>query len=91
MKKHISISGFKVVVVGMGVQGEKRAKIAGKDLLATVDVINRKADYNSLNRINDNSYNAILLCTPDDIKYKIIKEVLNKKKTCVSRKTIICR
>ena len=42
MKKNISNSGFKVVVVGMGVQGEKRAQIAGKDLLATVDVIRIK-------------------------------------------------
>ena len=88
MKKNISNSGFKVVVVGMGVQGEKRAKIAGKDLLATVDVISRKADYDSLDRLNDNSYNAVLLCTPDDIKYEIIKEILNKKKHILVEKPL---
>ena len=49
----MTISDFRVVVLGMGVQGKKRAKFAFNDLVAKVDVdkSNLDADYNKLSDI----------------------------------------
>ena len=41
----MSNSNFKVVVIGMGVQGNKRASVASKDLLATVDIDKKSRFY----------------------------------------------
>ena len=35
---------MRVVIVGLGVQGRKRAKVAGRDLVATVDPVVSDAD-----------------------------------------------
>ena len=40
----MTISNFRVVVVGMGVQGKKRAKFAFNDLVAKVDVDKNNLD-----------------------------------------------
>ena len=82
------ISNFKVVVVGMGVQGQKRAKIAKNDLIATVDVDTNKADYKCIEQIDDNSYHAVLLCTPDNVKYELLKKLLYKNKHVLVEKPL---
>ena len=82
------VSNFKVVVVGMGVQGEKRARIAKNDLIATVDVDSNKADYKDIEQINESSYNAVLLCTPDYIKYEFLRKILSKKKHVLVEKPL---
>lgn len=84
----MSISNFKVVVVGMGVQGNKRASVAKKDLLATVDIDKKKADFISIDDIDESSYNAVLLCTPDYTKYNLLNKVLNKKKHVLVEKPL---
>ena len=84
----MSIVNFKAVVIGMGVQGNKRASVANKDLLATVDIDKNKADFMSIDDIDDNSYNAVLLCTPDDTKYNLLNKILNKKKHVLVEKPL---
>ena len=84
----MSNSNFKVVVIGMGVQGNKRASVASKDLLATVDIDKKKADFISIDDINDDSYNAVLLCTPDDTKYNLLDKLLKKKKHVLVEKPL---
>ena len=86
----MTTSDFKVVVVGMGLQGNKRAKFANEDLLATVDS-NKKVDYNNLEEIDDNTYDAVLLCTPDDVKYKLLKKIINKKKHVLVEKPLFLK
>ncbi len=82
------ISNFKVVVVGVGVQGQKRAKIAKNDLIATVDVDTNKADYQCIEQIDDTSYHAVLLCTPDNVKYELLKKLLYKNKHVLVEKPL---
>ena len=82
------VSNLKVVVVGMGVQGEKRSKIAKKDLVATVDLDNNKADYKYIEQLDDKSYEAVLLCTPDAVKYEFLKKLLYKKKHVLVEKPL---
>jgi len=86
----MTISDFRVVVVGMGVQGRKRAKFASKDLVARVDVNKNilDADYNDLNDVNHKDYDAVLLCTPDDVKFNILKTILNSKKHVLVEKPL---
>ena len=63
---------MKIVIVGLGTQGLKRLKIAGNKVLATVDPYNPNANFKSLNDIPVNKYDAVFICTPDNIKYSII-------------------
>ena len=89
----MTISDFRVVVLGMGVQGKKRAKFAFNDLVAKVDVdkSNLDADYNKLSDINHKDYDAVLLCTPDDIKFEILKEILNSRKHVLVEKPLFVK
>ena len=82
---------FKVVVVGLGVQGKKRALIAGSDLVATVDLdIANKADFKKITELNLNTFDAVLLCTPDNPNDKIslIKYFLENKKHVLVEKPL---
>ena len=89
----MTISDFRVVVLGMGVQGKKRAKFAFNDLVAKVDVdkSNLDADYNKLSDINHKDYDAVLLCTPDDVKFEILKEILNSRKHVLVEKPLFVK
>ncbi len=63
---------MKVIVVGLGVQGYKRGRIAGDDLAATVDPVNPEADYRSVQDVPLSDYEAALVCVPDSPKMKIL-------------------
>ena len=69
-------------------QGNKRASVANKDLIATVDIDKNKADFISIDDIDDHSYNAVLLCTPDDTKYNLLNKLLKKKKHVLVEKPL---
>ena len=63
---------MKVIIVGLGIQGVKRKRIAGKDVVATVDPVVSNADYKCVEAVPVNDYDAALLCIPDEPKIKII-------------------
>ena len=60
----------KTVIVGMGVQGQKRKKILGKKFLASVDIDKKRtgSNYKFLSDINKKSYKNVFICVPDDKK-----------------------
>jgi len=85
----MSSNDLRVVVVGLGVQGIKRAHIAGNEVVATVDQDKKKkANYINLSNIDTDTYDAVLLCTPDSIKIDLIKEILNNKKHVLVEKPL---
>ena len=84
----MTLSKTRVVVVGMGVQGKKRAQVAGKDLIATVDILAKNADYDDIDNIDDKLYDAVLLCVPDSVKFDLIKKILVKKKHILVEKPL---
>ena len=86
----MDISKKKIIIVGMGVQGSKRAYVANKDVFATIDIDSKKAKFKDIEQIEDKNYGAVLLCTPDHLKYELLKKIIIKKKTCFGRETIIC-
>lgn len=80
---------MKVVIVGLGVQGTKRQRIAGTDLVATVDPVHPAATAKSLEAVPVNSYDAALVCTPDDAKIPLLTYLLNNKKHVLVEKPLL--
>ena len=62
---------MRVIIIGLGIQGEKRRKILDKKyLVATVDPINKKADFKNINDVPTNIYDSCFICVPDNYKKK---------------------
>jgi scyllo-inositol 2-dehydrogenase (NADP+) len=80
---------MRVVVVGLGIQGRKRRAIAGPDAVATVDPVNRDADYCSLADIPLNGYDAALVCTPDEPKLELLVYLLENGKHVLVEKPLL--
>src|SRR5262245_22805674 len=59
---------MRVVVVGLGVQGYKRRRVAGPDFVAAVDPVNKEAEYRRLEDVPLADYDAALVCIPDEPK-----------------------
>jgi predicted dehydrogenase len=81
---------MRVVVIGLGVQGVKRQQIAGSDCVATVDPVNPKAQFQTIQDVPVTSYDAVLVCTPDEPKYNIIRYALVNKKHVLVEKPLWC-
>ncbi len=80
---------MRVIVVGLGVQGNKRTRIAGKEVVATVDNMKPIADYKDVHDIPLNLYDAALVCTADASKLSILKYLLENKKHVLVEKPLI--
>lgn len=82
---------MRVVVIGLGVQGVKRQHIAGSDCVATVDPVNANAQFRTIQEVPIASYDAVLVCTPDDPKYNVIRYALANKKHVLVEKPLWCQ
>lgn len=80
---------MKVIIVGLGIQGKKRAAVAGENVIATVDPIHPEADYKDVREVNLNHYDAALVCTPDNAKIEILKFLLQNKKHVLVEKPLL--
>lgn len=79
---------MRVVIVGLGIQGQKRLAIAGNDVVATVDPLHEKAQFNRIEDVPLDSYDAALLCIPDEPKIAIIKYLLSNQKHLLVEKPL---
>jgi len=82
---------MKVIIVGLGVQGKKRMKVAGKDVVATVDPFVKQASHKSIYDVAINSYDAALLCVPDEIKINLIIYFLKNNKHILVEKPLLSK
>lgn len=80
---------MRVVVVGLGNQGRKRRAIAGADAVATVDPVNSEADHGALGDVPLGSYDAALVCTPDDVKIELLTYLLDHGKHVLVEKPLL--
>ncbi len=80
---------MRVIIVGAGNQGGKRAKVAGPDLVATVDPVNASATFKTVEQASLDSYDAALVCAPDAAKPKILAFLLTNKKHVLVEKPLI--
>lgn len=79
---------MRVVVVGLGVQGQKRRAVAGNDVVATVDPIHPDAKYRRLEEVPLVAFDAALLCIPDEPKIALIQYLLTNKKHLLVEKPL---
>lgn len=79
---------MRVIIVGLGVQGRKRAKVAGSDLVATVDPVVSDADRRRLSDLEAQSYDAAILCVPDGEKIPLIGELVSAGKHVLVEKPL---
>jgi len=78
----------RVIVAGLGVQGNKRRMHAGKDYIASVDPVNSDADYRNITDVPLNSYDAVMACIPDEPKVELIKYALSNSKHVLLEKPL---
>lgn len=79
---------MRVIVVGLGVQGQKRKAVAGKDVVSTVDPVHEAANYKRIEDVPIESYDAALLCIPDEPKIEIIDYLLSHRKHLLVEKPL---
>ena len=79
---------MRVVIVGLGIQGQKRKLVAGEDVVATIDPIHKDAKYKSIFDVPLGDYDSALLCIPDEPKFEIVQYLLNNKKHLLVEKPL---
>lgn len=79
---------MRVIVVGMGIQGHKRKAAAGRDVVATVDPFQVDADFREVSDVPRDSYDAALLCIPDEPKIALIRDLLSHGKHVLVEKPL---
>ena len=79
---------MRVVVVGYGVQGKKRRRVAGADFVGVVDPVAAEADWRDIASVPLDRYDAALVCTPDEPKVEILKFLLGNCKHALVEKPL---
>jgi scyllo-inositol 2-dehydrogenase (NADP+) len=79
---------MRVIVVGLGVQGYKRRRIAGTDFVADVDPANQEARYRAVEDVPLDDFDAALVCTPDDAKFPLLHYLLGQGKNVLVEKPL---
>ena len=81
---------MKAIIVGMGVQGNKRKKFLGKDFIFAVDKF-KKADFKSIYEVPLNKFDTVFVCVPDHEKLKIVNYCIKNKKNVLLEKPFLVK
>jgi scyllo-inositol 2-dehydrogenase (NADP+) len=79
---------MRVLIVGYGVQGKKRRRIAGSDGVGVVDPVAGEAGWRDITDVPLDRYDAALVCTPDEPKIKILMHLLGHGKHALVEKPL---
>src|SRR5262245_13542141 len=79
---------MRVVIVGYGVQGRKRLRVAGSDAVGVVDPIASEADWHDIAEVPLDRYDAALVCTPDEPKIALLRHLLAQGKHALIEKPL---
>jgi predicted dehydrogenase len=71
---------MRTIVIGLGVQGNKRQLFAGKDFQFSIDPLNDKATFKNLDEGDFQSFDSALLCIPDELKFDYVKKLVTNGK-----------
>lgn len=82
---------MRAIVVGLGVQGHKRRRVAGADFVASVDPVNRDAEYRDLADVPLGDYDAALCCIPDAPKVELLRYLIANGKHVLVEKPLWAR
>lgn len=67
---------MRFLIVGYGVQGKKRLRIAAADGVGVVDPVAREANWRELKDVPLDRYDGALVCTPDAPKIELLRYLL---------------
>jgi scyllo-inositol 2-dehydrogenase (NADP+) len=79
---------MRVIVVGLGIQGRKRLKVAGGDAVGTVDPVALDANWRRIEDVPIDAFDAALVCTPDDPKLELLTRLLGHGKHVLVEKPL---
>lgn len=79
---------MKAIVVGYGVQGKKRLRIAGDDAAGIVDPVAAEANWRDIKDVPLELYDAALVCTPDAPKMELLGYLLRNGKHVLVEKPL---
>lgn len=79
---------MRVIVVGLGVQGYKRRAFAGADFVASVDPVNKEANFRRIEDVPLDRYDAVLACVPDQPKVDLLGYCIANKKHILVEKPL---
>jgi predicted dehydrogenase len=79
---------MRIVVVGYGVQGKKRLRVAGADAVGVVDPFSPDAAWRDIAEVPLDRYDAALVCTPDAPKAAILRHLLGNGKHALVEKPL---
>ncbi|MBR0792605.1 Gfo/Idh/MocA family oxidoreductase [Bradyrhizobium manausense] len=79
---------MKVIVVGYGVQGHKRFKVAGEDAVGIVDPVAPEANWRRLEDVPVDRFDAAIVCTPDAPKIALLNYLLERGKHVLVEKPL---
>jgi predicted dehydrogenase len=80
---------MRCLIVGLGVQGVKRRRVAGADFVAAVDPIHPEAAFRHIDEVPVDSYDAALVCTPDEPKLGLLDALLSRGKHVLVEKPLL--
>jgi scyllo-inositol 2-dehydrogenase (NADP+) len=80
---------MRAIVVGLGTQGYKRRRVAGTDFVTEVDPKNAEARHRALEEVPPSSYDAALLCVPDEAKLALIRKLIDLGKHMLVEKPLV--
>lgn len=80
---------MKVVVIGYGVQGKKRKRIAEADCIGIVDPVFPEADWKDIDEVPFEKFDAALVSVPDGAKLQILEKLLSQGKHLLVEKPLL--
>ncbi len=80
---------MKSLIVGLGVQGKKRAKCLKKNSYLKFDRLSKHSDYKNFDQIPFNKISHAYLCLPEQEKFKYILKLLKKRIHILVEKPLI--
>lgn len=82
---------MRVLVIGLGVQGQKRVAALGGDAVATADPVAPSARYASIEQAPLDDFDAAFVCTQDREKVGLLRHLLSRRKHVLVEKPLLAR
>lgn len=71
---------MRIIIVGYGVQGRKRLRVADTDAVGVVDPVAAEANWRDIAEVPVEQYDAAFVCTPDAQKIDLLRYLLGHGK-----------
>lgn len=80
---------MRTILVGLGQRGQVHLSYLHKELVATVDIANGKADYREVSAVPLDTYDAAIVVTDESSKFRILEYLARNNKHVLVEKPLI--